>query len=103
LEPDDFRRVSGRGVLISGEIHPASCVADEMDRCVWNIITEHIGYRPADTAFPASCGSGGQFGSSNSTSDVSKLHETVARQLGFNIADAVLAGGQASSGARSVP
>jgi xanthine dehydrogenase YagR molybdenum-binding subunit len=63
--------------------------------------------RLGDTAFPASCGSGGQFGATNSTSGVFaacvKLREAVARKLGFNAADAVFADGQVSSGARSVP
>ena len=63
--------------------------------------------RLGDTAFPASCGSGGQFGASNSTSGVFaacvKLREAVARKLGFNATDAVFADGQVSSGARSVP
>jgi xanthine dehydrogenase YagR molybdenum-binding subunit len=60
-----------------------------------------------DTAFPASCGSGGQFGATNSTSGVFaacvKLREAVARKLDFNAADTVFADGQVSSGARSVP
>jgi xanthine dehydrogenase YagR molybdenum-binding subunit len=63
--------------------------------------------RLGDTAFPASCGSGGQFGATNSTSGVFaacvKLREAVAQKLGFNAADTVFADGQASSGARSVP
>ena len=63
--------------------------------------------RLGDTAFPASCGSGGQFGATNSTSGVFaacvKLREAVARKLGFNAADTVFADGQVSSGARSVP
>jgi xanthine dehydrogenase YagR molybdenum-binding subunit len=63
--------------------------------------------RLGDTAFPASCGSGGQFGATNSTSGVFaacvKLREAVARKLGFNAADTVFADGQVNSGARSVP
>jgi xanthine dehydrogenase YagR molybdenum-binding subunit len=63
--------------------------------------------RLGDTAFPASCGSGGQFGATNSTSGVFaacvKLREAVTRKLGFNTADTVFADGQVSSGARSVP
>ena len=63
--------------------------------------------RLGDTAFPASCGSGGQFGATNSTSGVFaacvKLREAVARKLGFNATDTVFADGQVSWGARSVP
>jgi xanthine dehydrogenase YagR molybdenum-binding subunit len=63
--------------------------------------------RLGDTTFPASCGSGGQFGGTNSTSGVFaacvKLREAVARKLGFNAADTVFADGHVSSGARSVP
>ena len=63
--------------------------------------------RLGDTVFPASCGSGGQFGATNSTSGVFaacvKLREAVARKVGFNAADAVFADGQVTSGARSVP
>jgi xanthine dehydrogenase YagR molybdenum-binding subunit len=63
--------------------------------------------RLGDTTFPASCGSGGQFGATNSTSGVFaacvKLREAVARTLGFNAADTVFADGQVSSGDRSVP
>jgi xanthine dehydrogenase YagR molybdenum-binding subunit len=63
--------------------------------------------RLGDTTFPASCGSGGQFGATNSTSGVFaacvKLREEVAQKLGFNAADTVFADGQVSSGASSVP
>jgi len=63
--------------------------------------------RLGDTVFPASCGSGGQFGATNSTSGVFaaciKLREAVARKVGFNAADAVFADGHVTSGARSVP
>jgi xanthine dehydrogenase YagR molybdenum-binding subunit len=63
--------------------------------------------RLGDTAFPASCGSGGQFGATNSTSGVFaacvKLREAVVRKFGFNAADTTFADSQVSSGARSVP
>jgi xanthine dehydrogenase YagR molybdenum-binding subunit len=63
--------------------------------------------RLGDTTFPVSCGSGGQFGATNSTSGVFaacvKLREAAAQNLGFNAADTVFADGQVSSGARSVP
>jgi len=62
--------------------------------------------RLGDSAFPVSCGSGGQFGANNSTSGVYaacvKLRETVARKLGFNSADAAFADGFVRSGNRSV-
>jgi xanthine dehydrogenase YagR molybdenum-binding subunit len=63
--------------------------------------------RLGDSAFPVSCGSGGQFGANNSTSGVYaacvKLREAVARKLGFNSADAVFADGFVRAGNRSVP
>jgi len=62
--------------------------------------------RLGDSAFPVSCGSGGQFGANNSTSGVYaacvKLREAVARKLGFNSADAEFADGFVRSGNRSV-
>jgi len=71
------------------------------------VTLDKVVVRLGDTAFPASCGSGGQFGATNSTSGVFaaclKLREDVAQKLGFNAADTVFADGQVSSGARSVP
>ena len=65
-------------------------------------VTVHLG----NSAFPVSCGSGGQFGANNSTSGVYaacvKLREAVARKLGFNSADAVFADGFVRSGNRNV-
>jgi xanthine dehydrogenase YagR molybdenum-binding subunit len=62
--------------------------------------------RLGDSAFPLSCGSGGQFGASNSTSGVyaacAKLREAVAQKLGFNATDAEFADGCVRSGNRSV-
>lgn len=62
--------------------------------------------RLGDSAFPVSCGSGGQWGANSSTSGVYaacvKLREAVAQKLGFNSADAVFADGQVRSGNRSV-
>jgi xanthine dehydrogenase YagR molybdenum-binding subunit len=61
--------------------------------------------RLGDSAFPVSCGSGGQFGGNNSTAGVYaacvKLRESVAQKLGFNSADAAFADGQVRSGNRS--
>ena len=58
-----------------------------------------------DSDFPASAGSGGQWGANNSTAGVYaacvKLREAVAQQLGFNAADVEFADGQVSAGNRS--
>jgi xanthine dehydrogenase YagR molybdenum-binding subunit len=60
-----------------------------------------------DSSFPASAGSGGQWGGNNSTSGVYaacvKLREAVAQKLGFNSADATFSDGKVSSGNRSAP
>jgi len=58
-----------------------------------------------DSDFPASAGSGGQWGANNSTAGVyaacMKLRETVAQRLGFNATDAAFKGGKVRSGNRS--
>jgi xanthine dehydrogenase YagR molybdenum-binding subunit len=63
--------------------------------------------RLGDSTFPVSCGSGGQWGANNSTAGVYaacvKLREAVAQKLGFDVADAVFAGGQVRSGNRTAP
>jgi xanthine dehydrogenase YagR molybdenum-binding subunit len=63
--------------------------------------------RLGDSAFPVSCGSGGQFGGNNSTSGVYaaclKLREAVAQKLGINSGDAVFADGEVRAGNRSAP
>jgi xanthine dehydrogenase YagR molybdenum-binding subunit len=63
--------------------------------------------RLGDSAFPVSCGSGGQWGGNNSTAGVyaacAKLRETVAQALGFNTVDVSFADSQVHSGNRSVP
>ena len=63
--------------------------------------------RLGDSAFPVSCGSGGQWGANNSTAGVyaacAKLREAAAQKLGFNTADVSFADGQVHSGNRSVP
>jgi xanthine dehydrogenase YagR molybdenum-binding subunit len=60
-----------------------------------------------DSAFPISCGSGGQWGGNSSTAGAYaacvKLREAVAQKLGFNTTDSVFADGQVRSGNRSVP
>jgi xanthine dehydrogenase YagR molybdenum-binding subunit len=63
--------------------------------------------RLGDSDFPASAGSGGQWGANNSTAGVyaacMKLREAVAKRLGINSADAVFADGEVRSGNRAVP
>ncbi|MCV3210261.1 xanthine dehydrogenase family protein molybdopterin-binding subunit [Mesorhizobium sp. YC-39] len=61
--------------------------------------------RLGDSSFPASAGSGGQWGANNSTAGVYaaciKLREAVAQKLGFNSADTIFAEGQVRSGNRT--
>jgi xanthine dehydrogenase YagR molybdenum-binding subunit len=68
---------------------------------------EKVAVRLGDSSFPASAGSGGQFGANNSTSGVYaacvKLREAAAEKLGFNSRDAEFADGQVRSGNRSIP
>ncbi|WEK01684.1 MAG: xanthine dehydrogenase family protein molybdopterin-binding subunit [Candidatus Sphingomonas phytovorans] len=58
-----------------------------------------------DSDFPASAGSGGQWGANNSTAGVyaacMKLREKVAQRLGFDPADSAFADGKVRSGKRS--
>ncbi|EIM24864.1 aldehyde oxidoreductase molybdenum-binding subunit PaoC [Microvirga lotononidis] len=67
---------------------------------------EKVTVRLGDSAFPASAGSGGQWGANNSTAGVYaacvKLREAVAAKLGFNSAEAVFQDGEVRSGNRSV-
>ncbi len=59
-----------------------------------------------DSDFPASAGSGGQWGANNSTAGVyaacTKLREMVAQKNGFNSTDIVFADGEVRSGNRRV-
>ncbi|MFC0406930.1 aldehyde oxidoreductase molybdenum-binding subunit PaoC [Roseomonas elaeocarpi] len=68
---------------------------------------EKVVVRLGDSDFPASAGSGGQWGANNSTAGVYaacvKLRDEVAQKLGFNSADAVFEDGQVRAGNRSVP
>ena len=68
---------------------------------------EKVVVRLGDSDFPASAGSGGQWGANNSTAGVYaacvKLREAVAQKLGFNSDDAVFSDGQVRSGNRAVP
>ncbi|OWK32446.1 aldehyde oxidoreductase molybdenum-binding subunit PaoC [Sphingomonas mucosissima] len=66
---------------------------------------EAVVVKLGDSAFPASAGSGGQWGAANATAGVYaacvKLREQVAQRLGFNSADVVFDAGQVTSGNRS--
>jgi xanthine dehydrogenase YagR molybdenum-binding subunit len=68
---------------------------------------DRVVVRLGDSDFPVSAGSGGQWGGNNSTAGVYaacvKLREAVARELGFNSADAVFADGEVRAGNRSAP
>jgi xanthine dehydrogenase YagR molybdenum-binding subunit len=59
-----------------------------------------------DSSFPASAGSGGQWGANNSTAGVyaacMKLREQIAQKAGFNSAEVQFAGGKVSAGNRSM-
>jgi xanthine dehydrogenase YagR molybdenum-binding subunit len=67
---------------------------------------DRVVVRLGDSSFPASAGSGGQWGCNCSTSGVyaacAKLREALAQKLGMSAADAVFADGQIRSGNRSV-
>lgn len=67
---------------------------------------EAVTVRLGDTAFPASSGSGGQWGANNSTSGVfaacMKLRQIVATRLGFNVEEVEFNGGMVISGGRSL-
>ena len=68
---------------------------------------DKVNVRLGDSDFPASAGSGGQWGANNSTAGVYaacvKLREAVAQRLGINSADAVFVDGQVRAGNRSAP
>lgn len=68
---------------------------------------ERVVVRLGDSDFPASCGSGGQWGGNNSTSGVyaacAKLREAIAARLGFDPARTEFVDGQVRSGSRRVP
>ena len=60
-----------------------------------------------ESSFPASCGSGGQWGAANSTAGVyaacMKLRETIATKLGLDAKSADFTGGSVSDGDKSMP
>jgi len=65
-----------------------------------------VDVRLGDSDFPASAGSGGQWGANNSTAGLYaaclKLREAVAQRLGFNTTDVTFADGKVTSAGRSV-
>lgn len=68
---------------------------------------ERVKVRLGDSSFPASCGSGGQWGGNNSAAGVYaaciKLREAIARQAGFDAERAIFADGLIRVGERSLP
>jgi xanthine dehydrogenase YagR molybdenum-binding subunit len=68
---------------------------------------ERVVVRLGDSHFPASSGSGGQWGANCSTAGVyaacTKLREAVAQRAGLDSAGAVFADGMVRAGGRSVP
>ena len=68
---------------------------------------DRVVVRLGDSSFPASSGSGGQWGGNNSTAGVYaacvKLRDEVATKLGSNSAEVSFADGQVHMGARSLP
>jgi xanthine dehydrogenase YagR molybdenum-binding subunit len=71
------------------------------------VTIDKVTVRLGDSSFPASAGSGGQWGANSSTAGVYaacvKLRDAVARKVGFNSADAVFTDGQIRAGNRGVP
>ena len=65
-----------------------------------------VNVRLGDSSFPASCGSGGQWGGNNSTAGVyaacMKLRETIAAKAGVDPARAIFADGMIRAGERSM-
>jgi xanthine dehydrogenase YagR molybdenum-binding subunit len=68
---------------------------------------ERVVVRLGDSRFPVSAGSGGQWGANSSTSGVyaacTRLRETVAQKLGFDLASAEFSDGQVRDRDRSAP
>ncbi len=68
---------------------------------------DKVKVRLGDSSFPASCGSGGQWGGNNSAAGVYaaciKLREAIAAKAGFDPARAIFADGLIRAGERSLP
>ena len=71
------------------------------------VTLDEVTVRLGDSSFPASCGSGGQWGANNSTAGVyaacMKLRESIANALGSSPEQAAFADGLVTVGNRSVP
>ena len=69
------------------------------------VALEDVTVKLGDSSFPASAGSGGQWGANSATAGVyaacTKLRETVASRLGFDPATATFAKGRVADGGRS--
>lgn len=69
------------------------------------VSTESVVVRLGDSTFPASCGSGGQWGGNNSTAGVyaacTKLRQLVAEKAGVNASDLTFSEGRVTAGAKS--
>lgn len=69
------------------------------------VLPETVIVRLGDSSFPASCGSGGQWGGNNSTAGVyaacTKLREMIAKKAGVNPADLAFDDGRVTAGANS--
>ncbi|WP_159910690.1 aldehyde oxidoreductase molybdenum-binding subunit PaoC [Pantoea sp. 18069] len=74
---------------------------------VMGVPLEKVFVRLGDSAFPASAGSGGQWGANSATSGVyaacMKLRAEVERKLGWSAGEAQFANGQVSAGGRCAP
>ncbi len=68
---------------------------------------DRVAVKLGDSSFPASAGSGGQWGGNSATAGVYaacvKLRDGVAQRLGLGPADVTFADGKVSAGGRSVP
>ena len=66
---------------------------------------DQVEVKLGDSSFPASAGSGGQWGANSATAGVYaacvKLREAIAQKLGFNSTDAAFSDGKVTSGDRS--
>ena len=105
-------RLDGRGVVTvetdmtdigTGSYTIIAQTAAEM----MGVTLDKVAVRLGDSAYPASAGSGGQWGANNSTAGVYaacvRLREAVAQKLGFDASGATFVEGQVRSGHRSVP
>ena len=105
-------RLDGRGVVTvetdmtdigTGSYTIIAQTAAEM----MGLTLDQVVVRLGDSDFPASAGSGGQWGANNATAGVYaacvKLREAVAQRLGFNSTDLIFSEGQVRAGNRSAP